>query len=120
MTRVLIVDDEPSIRQLLSTLLTLEGFAVATAADGRAGLEHILAAAPDVVISDVRMPHMSGYELLAAIRANAALDGVRVILLTHPADETPESASAAAQADACISKPFTRQVMLSTLRALIV
>ena len=120
MTRVLIVDDEPSIRQLISTLLTLEGFAVATAPDGRSALEQILAAPPDLVISDVRMPHMTGHELLAAIRANAALDAVRFILLTHLADWSPETTSAAAKADACISKPFTRHVMLSTLRNLIV
>ena len=120
MTSILIVDDEPSIRQIISTLLTLEGYAVTTASDGRAALTQILAAPPDVVISDVRMPHMSGCELLTAIRAHPTLDAIRFILLTSFVDESPETVTAAASADACISKPFTRQVMLNTLRTLIV
>lgn len=120
MTSILIVDDEPSIRQLMSTLLTLEGYTVTTAPDGRAALDHILNTPPDVVISDVRMPHMSGCELLTAIRANPMFDAIRFILLTSFVDESPETATAAARADACISKPFTREVMLKALRTLII
>ena len=117
MTRVLIVDDEPSIRQLIGTLLSLEGFEVTSAPDGRSALSQMLLAATDVVISDVRMPHMTGYELLAAVRANPSLQTVRFILLTNFADAAP-TAGVASLADACISKPFTRDVMLSTLRTL--
>ena len=118
MTRVLIVDDEPSIRQLVATLLTLEGFEVTTAPDGRAALEQIQASAPDVVISDVRMPHMTGYELLAALRANPVLGAVRFILLTSSTGDDQESAKAVAMADACLTKPFTRDLLLVTLRTL--
>lgn len=118
MTRVLIVDDEPSIRQLVATLLTLEGFGVTTASDGRAALEQIVDAAPDVVISDVRMPHMNGYELLTAIRANPALGAVRFILLASFMDGDPATDRAVAMADACLTKPFTRELLLDTLRAL--
>jgi CheY-like chemotaxis protein len=118
MNRVLIVDDEPSIRQLIATLLTLEGFEVATAPDGRAALEQILAAAPDAVVSDVRMPHMTGYELLGAIRANPALDAVRFILLTSSTGDDPVAERAVAMADACLTKPFTRDLLLTTLRTL--
>lgn len=117
MTRVLIVDDEPSIRQLLATLLTLEGYAVRTAPDGRDALEQLLADTPDVVISDVRMPHMTGYELLTTVRSNPALDKLRFILLASYADGVGAD-SAVALADACLSKPFTRDVLLSTMRAL--
>ena len=118
MTRVLIVDDEPSIRQLVATLLTLEGFDVTTAPDGRAALEQVLAEAPDMVISDVRMPHMNGYALLAAIRANPALRGLRFILLASFTDDDPATGSAVAMADACLTKPFTRELLLDTLRTL--
>ena len=119
MTRVLIVDDEPSIRQLIATLLTLEGFDVTTAPDGRAALAQVLAAAPDVVISDVRMPHVNGYELLAAIRANPALDAVRFILLASFTDDDPATDRAVAMADARLTKPFTRELLLGTLRRLV-
>ena len=118
MTRVLIVDDEPSIRQLVATLLKLEGFDVSTAPDGRAALERVQADAPDVVISDVRMPHMTGYELLAAVRTNPSLDAVRFILLTSSTGDDPASQSAVAMADACLTKPFTRDLLLGTLRTL--
>ncbi len=119
MTRVLIVDDEPSIRQLIATLLTLEGFDVSTAPDGRAALEQVLTAAPDVVISDVRMPYMNGYELLTKVRSNPALDAVRFILLASYSDGDVGADSAVALADACLSKPFTRDVLLNTVRTLV-
>lgn len=118
MTRVLIVDDEPSIRQLVATLLTLEGFDVTTAPDGRAALEQVQADAPDVVLSDVRMPHMTGYELLAALRADPALRAVRFILLTSSTGDDATAQIAVEMADACLSKPFTRDLLLDTLRTL--
>lgn len=118
MTRVLIVDDEPSIRQLIATLLTLECFEVTTAPDGQAALEQVQANPPDMVVSDVRMPRMTGYELLAAVRANPALAKIRFILLTSSMDDDPASEIAAAMADACLSKPFTRNLLLGTLRRL--
>lgn len=119
MTRVLIVDDEPSIRQIVATLLTLEGFEVSTATDGRAALAQILASAPDVVISDVRMPFMNGYELLTTVRANPALQAVRFVLLASATDGDASVNSAEALADACLSKPFTRDLLLQTVRALL-
>ena len=115
----MIVDDEPSIRQLIATLLTLEGFDIATAADGRAALEQILTTTPALVISDVRMPFMNGYKLLDAIRANPALDSVRFILLASYSDDDIAADRAVALADACMSKPFTRALLLKTVRALI-
>lgn len=118
MSRVLVVDDDPTIRQILSTLLTLEGFDVATAPDGRAALAQVLETAPDLVISDVRMPHLNGYELLEAMRANPALDGVRMILLAGFADTEPGAAHARTLADACLAKPFTREHLLDTLRSI--
>ena len=118
MTRVLIVDDEPSIRQLVATLLTLEGFEVTTAQDGLAALEQVQASPPDVVVSDVRMPNMTGYELLTAVRANPALVNVRFILLTSSTGDDTAAETAVAMADACLTKPFTRNLLLETLHTL--
>jgi len=118
MTRILIVDDEPSIRHTVTTLLKLEGYDVGSAPDGRAALEQILAAAPDVVISDVRMPHMDGNTLLRAVRANPALTNVRFILMASLVDDTPAAHGAEALADAYMSKPFTRDRLLQALRSL--
>jgi CheY-like chemotaxis protein len=119
MPSVLIVDDEPSIRQLIATLFTLEGFDVSTAPDGQAALEQIHAVAPDIVISDVRMPRMNGYELLTTLRADPVLRSIRFILLASYTDGNVGADSAVALADACMSKPFTRELLLKTVRTLI-
>ena len=119
MPSVLIVDDEPSIRQLIATLLTLEGFAVSTAADGSAALAQMLEAAPDIVVSDVRMPFINGYELLTAVRNTPSLRSTPFILLASYSDGDKGADSALALADACLSKPFTRDVLLNTVRRLI-
>ncbi len=119
MTRVLIVDDEPSIRQMVATLLSLEGFQVETAADGRAALQCVLDTMPDLVVSDVRMPHMNGCELLTAIRANPSLKSVRFVMLAGFSDDDAATAQARLLADACISKPFSRESLLDTLRSVL-
>jgi len=116
MTRILIVDDDASIRQLVSTLLGLEGYTVDSAADGRAALQRAVAWVPDLILTDMRMPHMDGCELLAAIRATPALGAVRCVLLAGFEDEDAATVQARSLADACMRKPFTRDALLSTLR----
>jgi CheY-like chemotaxis protein len=66
--QVLLVDDEPSIRTVLSAILQASGYDVTTAEDGFAALRAIRAAVPDLIISDMRMPNMNGFELLAVVR----------------------------------------------------
>jgi DNA-directed RNA polymerase subunit RPC12/RpoP len=66
--RVLIVDDEPVILHTLSAVLETEGFAVRVAEDGFAALKALRETAPDILISDLRMPNMSGFELLSIVR----------------------------------------------------
>ncbi len=119
MTRVLVVDDEPSIRQMVATLLKLEGYQVETAADGRLALQSVLAQAPDLVVSDVRMPQMNGYELLTAIRANPDLKKVRFVILAGLSDDDEATLQARSQADAFIGKPFSRESLLDTLRSVL-
>lgn len=68
MTRLLVVDDEVLIREVLATVLGDEGYAVTTASDGRHALALITADPPDLLISDVTMPHMDGRELLTQVR----------------------------------------------------
>ena len=117
MTRILIVDDDPSICQIVSTLLKFEGYQVDTAPDGRAALQRIGQVAPDVVIADVNMPHLNGFELLAALRADPALAQVRVVLASGLTDGAPGSGPAWGQADARIVKPFTRAQLLAALHS---
>ncbi len=66
--RVLVVDDEPSIREISSALLRTKGYEVRTASDGFAALIELRRALPDIIISDLKMPNMSGFELLSIVR----------------------------------------------------
>ncbi len=111
--RVLVVDDEPFIRTTVSTLLRLEGYVVDMASDGRAGLQAALARPPDVILTDLNMPWLSGHGLLAAVRADANLAHAAVVFLTGdvPAGALP----AGEEPDARLTKPFTRHQLLSVL-----
>ena len=118
MTRILIVDDEPGIRQSISTLLQLEDYDTASAGDGEAALQLVLQWAPDVVISDLQMPKMDGLQLLAAIRALPALNHVRFIILAGLPDSEQGTDQNLPLTDACIAKPFTRWQLLTALRSI--
>ena len=118
MTRILIVDDEPGIRQSMSTLLQLEDYEIASAGDGEAALQKVLQWIPDVVISDFQMPKMDGLELLKAIRALPTLNHVRFIILSGLPDSASYSDHGLSLADACITKPFTRGQLLAALHSI--
>ena len=81
--KVVIVEDEAAIRQMYATKLSLEGFDVHTAEDGREGLRVIKKNLPDIILLDLRMPHMSGDEMLAKLRATDWGARTRVIILTN-------------------------------------
>ena len=78
--RLLIVDDEPVIREVVSDILALEGFEVLTAQDGLDALDRLVQPLPDVIISDLKMPRMSGFEFLAVVRER--FPGVPVIAMS--------------------------------------
>jgi DNA-binding NtrC family response regulator len=111
---ILIVDDESGILQTLEILLRAEGFDVHTAHGGKAALERIPQLTPDIILSDVRMPQVSGVEVLAAARAHDA--EVPVILMT--AQATLQTAMQAVNAGAFyyIQKPFRNDELLAILR----
>jgi CheY-like chemotaxis protein len=96
MTTILVVDDEPLIRDVLVTVLRDEGYAVVTADDGLAALEVVRQQAPALVLMDVMMPRMDGRMAFRAMRNHAPGDGLPVILMSamaHPADLDPEIAA---------------------------
>ena len=79
---ILVVEDEPNMRELLALHLRNAGYEVDTAADGLEGGYAVLHKQPDLIISDVNMPHMDGFEFIAAIRGEAAMRSIPVIFLT--------------------------------------
>jgi DNA-binding response OmpR family regulator len=103
---VLVIDDDPVILQLLRVNFEMEGFVVLTAAGGEEGIERTRADRPDVVVSDVMMPRMSGIELVAKLRADPATEDVPILLLTAKAQQTDIGAGLDAGADDYVTKPF--------------
>lgn len=106
MALVLVVDDDPTIQQLVKVNLELDGHEVVTAGDGRDAIEQIREARPDIVVCDVMMPEIDGVEVCRTIKADAALNGTPVILLTARAQERDRVRGEEAGADAYVTKPF--------------
>jgi CheY-like chemotaxis protein len=98
--RVLVVDDEPALREIASELLAGAGYEVVTAADGIDALRLLAEPLPDVVITDVRMPRMSGWELLAVVRQRFP----QLPVIAVSADVGSEEFPPGMQADALLSK----------------
>jgi CheY-like chemotaxis protein len=84
--RILVVDDDEGIRELLRMHLTSAGYEVEVAADAIIAGYTVLKAPPDLIITDVNMPHMDGFEFVAALKADAALPRIPVIFLTSLED----------------------------------
>lgn len=114
---ILVVEDDDAIRSNIARLLTLEGFEAVAAADGRSGLAHARARTPDLIISDVNMPGMDGFELLAAVRADPALATTPFMLLTALDDRGSMRRGMTGGADDYLSKPFTRTELLEAVNA---
>lgn len=108
MVRVLAVDDDPVILRLLQLNLELEGHEVSTAGDGRAGLEAIRRERPEVVLLDVMMPHLDGFQVCSEVRADPDPDvaATPVVILSAKAQEADIATGMAAGADAYVTKPF--------------
>jgi serine/threonine-protein kinase PpkA len=119
MTQILIVEDDDAIRNNIIRLLKLEGYDIVSAINGRLGLERAREVRPDVVISDVSMPEMDGFELLEAIRADRNLAATSVMLLTALDDRASMRRGMTAGADDYLAKPFTRVELLEALQGLL-
>ena len=118
MKRILLIEDNHSLREEIINVLELEGFDVVTAENGRIGLERLKEGLPDIVLCDLMMPDMDGYETLQAIRGNPATHGLPVILLTARDDEQCKTRGAELGADDYVTKPFKIPDLLRALEAI--
>jgi DNA-binding response OmpR family regulator len=114
--RILVVDDDEDIRVLLTELLGRAGYRVDEAIDGRSALRRLFEAPPSLVILDVTMPDMDGYQTLERIRD---LSDVPVIMLTARTQELERVRGLASGADDYVPKPFGRQELLARVQALL-
>jgi DNA-binding response OmpR family regulator len=116
MASILIVDDDADIRELLVYKLKHAGFEVHAEADGETGLAAARELHPDVVVLDWMMPRMTGPEVCRAIRSDASLAGVPVIMLTAKAQEPDVERGFAVGADDFVVKPFSARELMSRIR----
>ena len=114
MRRILVVDDEENLRLVLRTLLRRSGYEVETASTGEEALEKVEAFGPDVVITDVRMPKMTGLDLLSALRAKQSLATVIVMSAYGSVDLALEAMKAGAYD--YVAKPFKPDEILLVLK----
>jgi type IV pilus assembly protein PilB len=117
--RVLVVEDNATISSVVKYFLELEGFDVTVAADGRAGLDIALRDRPDLIVSDVRMPGMTGTEMVKQLRGNAATAGTRILMLTSEESVETETEALAAGADDYILKPVEPRRLAARVKALL-
>jgi PAS domain S-box-containing protein len=115
--RVLLADDNGDLREYVGRLLEGCGYAVEAVADGQAALAAARARRPDLLLSDVMMPGLDGFGLLAALRADASLADVPVILLSARAGEEAQVEGLSAGADDYLSKPFSARELLARVAA---
>lgn len=119
MPRILIVDDEPNIVLALELLMKKEGFEVLTVDDGQKAFEAVSKFQPDLIILDIMMPKMDGYEVCQRIRADALLKDVLIIMLTAKGREVEKEKGLALGADYYVTKPFsTREFMMKVKEVL--
>jgi DNA-binding response OmpR family regulator len=117
--RVLIIDDEPNIVISLEFLLKRAGLEVRVARDGEAGLAKLRELRPDLVVLDVMMPKLDGFEVLKALRADPAIADTRVLMLTAKAREAEQQRGLALGADAYMAKPFSTRELVDQVLALL-
>ena len=117
--RVLIVDDEPNIVAALEFLLEKNGYAVRAAANGAEALEQLDAFRPDLVLLDVMVPKLSGYEICQRMRAEPKWQGIKVVMLSAKGREVEVSKGMSLGADLYVTKPFSSTELVATIDKLL-
>ncbi|MFN8449292.1 MAG: response regulator [Anaerolineae bacterium] len=115
MAKILVIEDETSLREDIAELLTLEGYSVISACDGVEGVNSAISQQPDLIICDIMMPRLDGYEVLLDVRANSLTQFVPFIFLTAKAARDDMRTGMELGADDYVTKPFAR---LDLLRAI--
>ncbi len=116
--RILIVEDDPDARKVLSLILKLDGFEVSTVAGGQEAIEVLQASVPDLVLLDVMMPVVDGYQVCRWMRSHSATASVPVVMLSGRADPESVARGLEAGADEYLAKPIKPSHLTRQLRAI--
>ncbi|MBF2066705.1 MAG: response regulator [Calothrix sp. C42_A2020_038] len=118
MTTLLVVDDTPSQLELINCYLEDGGYTVIKAYDAKDGFKKALNNLPDIVITDIVMPGMSGFELCRQLKRNAATQNIRIIICSSKNGEIDKIWGMRQGADFYLTKPFSRQELLRAIQSL--
>ena len=113
--KIIAIDDSPPIPKAIKIILSKEGFDVIEAYDGEEGYQKIVETKPDLIISDVGLPKLNGYELFEKVKANTDISSIPFIFLTGQTSERREDLPA----DGWITKPFNKQSILDAVKAVL-
>src|SRR5687767_15702202 len=117
--RLLIVDDEPNLLRAVAACLKAENYEVSTARSGREALVHLAETVPDLIISDIRMPGMDGYQLVRNLRSNARTRLVPIVFLTAKDEIADRIQGFRTGVDAYLTKPFEPEELAAIVRAIL-
>ena len=115
---ILVVDDSPTEVHLLKQMLTRGGYSVSTASSGEEGIEKLKTQRPDLILMDVVMPGMSGFEATRSITKNPATAGIPIIICTTKGQETDKAWGLRQGAKDYIVKPVVESVLLEKIKAI--
>ncbi|EHJ91614.1 response regulator transcription factor [Vreelandella boliviensis] len=120
MAKVLVVDDEPNIVLSLEFLMEQAGFEVVTAEDGEQALARVNDSQPDLLLLDISLPGISGFDVLERLRSEAATALLPIIMLTAHGRDVEREKGMALGADDYITKPFSTQSLVEKVKALLI
>lgn len=120
MAKVLVVDDEPNIVLSLEFLMEQAGFEVVTAEDGEQALARVDDSQPDLLLLDISLPGISGFDVLERLRSEAATAQLPIIMLTAHGRDVEREKGMALGADDYITKPFSTQSLVEKVKALLI
>jgi CheY-like chemotaxis protein len=119
MARILIAEDEPDIRELVSFTLRFAGHEVTSTANGEEALQQASQVSPDLIIMDVRMPKMTGYDACRAMKADITLKDIPVIFLSAKGQDSEIQAGMEAGAEEYLLKPFAPDQLVERVKSIL-
>jgi DNA-binding response OmpR family regulator len=117
--RILLVDDEPSIVKMVGKRLEVEGFEVSIAMDGQEGLKKAQTETPDLMILDLMLPKLNGYEVCTMLKQDARFQKIPIVMFSAKAQDKDEKLGKECGADAYVRKPFKAQELIDQIKTLV-